>query len=127
VVTHRGVEQFAATVMGCKNSVQHQQKLMDRRVLSKLSWRGASCYVDDIVIYAETFEKFLVMADEVFRILSDLGITLKPRKCYLGFHSIELLGYLVDRLGLTATWSPTTPSELPRCRPAKPPSSSSHC
>jgi transposase InsO family protein len=103
VVTHRGVEQFATTVMGCKNSVQHQQKLMDRRVLSKLSWRGASCYVDDIVIYAETFEKFLQMADEVFRILSDLGITLKARKCYLGFHSIELLGYLVDRLGLTTT------------------------
>jgi hypothetical protein len=103
VVTHRGVEQFATTVMGCKNSVQHQQKLMDRRVLSKLSWRGASCYVDDIVIYAETFQNFLHMADEVFRILSDLGITSKARKCYLGFHSIELLGYLVDRLGLTTT------------------------
>jgi hypothetical protein len=41
VVTHRGVEQFATTVMDCKNSVQHQQKLMDRRVLSKPSWRGA--------------------------------------------------------------------------------------
>jgi hypothetical protein len=105
VVTHRGVEQFATTVMGCKNSVQHQQKLMDRRVLSKLSWTGASCYVDDIVIYAETFQKFLQMTDEVFCILSDLGITLKARKCYLGFHSIELLGYLVDRLGLTTTES----------------------
>jgi hypothetical protein len=39
----------------------------------------------------------------VFRILSDLGITLKARKCYLGFHSLELLGYLVDRLGLMTT------------------------
>jgi hypothetical protein len=103
VVTHRGVEQFATTVMGCKNSVQHQQKLMDKRVLSKLSWRGASCYVDDIVIYAATFQDFLHMTDEVFRVLSDLGITLKARKCYLGFHSVELLGYLVDRLGLTTT------------------------
>jgi hypothetical protein len=105
VVTHRGVEQFATTVMGCKNSVQHQQKLMDKRVLSKLSWRGASCYVDDIVIYAATFQEFLHMTDEVFRVLSDLGITLKARKCFLGFHSIELLGYLVDRLGLTTTES----------------------
>jgi hypothetical protein len=42
-------------------------------------------------------------ANEVFRILSDLGITLKARKCYLGFHSLELLGYLVDRLGLMTT------------------------
>jgi hypothetical protein len=103
VVTHRGVEQFATTVMGCKNSIQPQQKLMDRKVLSKLSWRGAACYVDDIVIFADTFEKFLHIADEVFRVLSDLGITLKAKKCYLGFHSIELLGYLGDSLGLTTT------------------------
>jgi hypothetical protein len=109
VVTHRGVEQFATTVMGCKNSVQHQQKLMDRGVLSKLSWRGASCYFDDIVIYAATFQDFLRMNDEAFRVLSDLGITLKARKCYLGFHSVELLGYLVDRLGLTTTESKSDP------------------
>jgi hypothetical protein len=76
---------------------------MDKRVLSKLSWRGASCYVDDIVIYAESFQNFLHITDEVFRLLSDLGVTLKAKKCFLGFHSIELLGYLVDRLGLTTT------------------------
>jgi hypothetical protein len=105
VITHRGVQRFATTVMGCKNSVQHQQRLMDKRVLSKLSWRGASCYVDDIVLYAESFDKFLHITDEVFRLLSDLAITLKARKCFLGFHSVELLGYLVDRLGLTTTES----------------------
>jgi hypothetical protein len=105
VVTHRGVKQFATSIMGGKTSVQHQQKLMDRRLIAKLSWRGASCYVDDIVLYAPTFAKFLEITDEVFRILSDLGITLKAKKCFLGFHSIELLGYLVDRLGLTTTES----------------------
>jgi hypothetical protein len=98
------VEQFATSIMGGKTSVQHQQRLMDRRLISKLSWRGASCYVDDIVLYAPTFQKFLEITDEVFRILSDLGITLKA-KCFLGFHSVELLGYLVDRLGLTTTES----------------------
>jgi hypothetical protein len=105
VVTHRGVEQFATSVMGGKTSVQHQQRLMDRRLIAQLSWRGASCYVDDIVIYAPTFQEFLSITDEVFRILSDLGITLKAKKCFLGFHSVELLGYLVDRLGLTTTES----------------------
>ena len=50
VVTHRGHEQFAVTVMGCKTSVQHQQRLMDEELIAKLSWRGASVYVDDIVL-----------------------------------------------------------------------------
>jgi hypothetical protein len=89
--------------MGGKTSVQHQEKLMDRRLIAKLSWRGASCYVDDIVLYVPTFRKFLDITDEVFQILSDLGITLNAKKCFLGFHSIELLGYLVDRLGLSTT------------------------
>jgi hypothetical protein len=43
VVTHRGVEQFATSVIGGKTSVQHQQRLMDKRLIAQLSWRGASC------------------------------------------------------------------------------------
>jgi hypothetical protein len=105
VVTHTGVQQFATSVMGGKTSVQHQQRLLNRHLISQLSWRGASCYLDDIVIYAPTFQNFLEITDEVFRILSDLGITLKAKKCFLGFQLIELLGYLVDRLGLTTTES----------------------
>jgi len=38
--------------MGGKTSVQQQQRLMDVRLIQKLSWRGASGYVDDMVMYA---------------------------------------------------------------------------
>jgi len=87
--------------MGGKTSVQHQQPLMDTMLIQRVSWRGASCYVDNIVMYAPSFAEFLGMADEVFSILGNLGITLKAKKCFLGFHSLEILGYLVDLLGLT--------------------------
>jgi hypothetical protein len=104
VVTHRGVEQFATTVMGCKNAVQHQQKLMDRRgVVKALLARSSLATWMTSSSMLKRFQNFLHKADEVFRILSNLGITLKARKCYLCFHSIELLGYLVDRLGLTTS------------------------
>ena len=101
ITTHRGREIFNVSIMGGKTSVQHQQRLMDTRVIQRLSWRGASCYVNDIVMYAPSFAMFLGIVDEVFSILGNLGITLKARKCFLGFHSLEILGYLVDRLGLT--------------------------
>lgn len=38
---------------------------------------------------------------QVFRLFSDLGITLKPRKSYLGYPNITLLGQHVDAFGLT--------------------------
>jgi len=101
ISTHRGCEVFNVSIMGGETSVQHQQHLMDTRLIQHLSWQGASCYVDDIVMYAPTFTKFLGIVDEVFSILGNLGITLKAKKCFLGFHSLEILGYLVDCLGLT--------------------------
>jgi len=101
ISTHRGRKVFNVSIMGGKSSVQHQQCLMDTKLIQRLSWRGASCYVDDIVMYAPSFGKFLGIVDEVFSILGNLGITLKAKKCFLGFHSLEILGYLVDRLGLT--------------------------
>jgi len=101
ISTHRGREIFNVSIMGGKTSVQHQQRLMDTRLIQRLSWHGASCYVDDIVMYAPSFAKFVGVVDEVFSILRNLGITLKAKKCFLGFHSLEILGYLVDRLGLT--------------------------
>jgi len=101
ISTHRGREVFNVSIMGGNTSVQHQQRLMDTKLIQRLSWRGASCYVDDIVMYAPSFAKFLGIVDEVFSILGNLGITLKAKKCFLGFHSLEILGYLVDRLGIT--------------------------
>ena len=92
---------FNVAIMGGKTSVQHQQRLMDTRLIQRLSWRGVSYYVDNIIMYAPSFAEFLGMADEVFSILENLCITLRAKKCFLGFHSLEILGYLVDRLGLT--------------------------
>ena len=50
ISTQRGREIFNVSIMGGKTSVQHQQRLMDTRLIQRLSWRGASCYVDDIVM-----------------------------------------------------------------------------
>jgi len=97
VISHRGHEQFAVTMMGYK-------RLMDK-AFAGLTWRVVSVYVDDICIYADTFAEFLPACEEVFTILSNLGITLKAKKCFLGFHSLELLGYLGDRFGITTTAS----------------------
>jgi len=47
-------------------------------------------------MYAPAFADFLGIVDEVFSIPGNLGITLKAKKCILGFHSLEILGYLVD-------------------------------
>ena len=62
-----------------------------------------ACFVDDLITFSNTYYQHLQDLDEVITILENLGLTLKARKTFLGFKSLELLGYLVDRLGLTTT------------------------
>jgi len=71
ISTHRGREVFNVSIMGGKTSVQHQQCLMDTKLIQHLSWQGVSCYVDDIIMYAPSFAKFLGIVDEVFSILGN--------------------------------------------------------
>jgi len=43
ITTLMGREVFNVSIMGGKTSVQHQQRLMDTRLIQHLSWRGTSC------------------------------------------------------------------------------------
>jgi len=41
ISTHRGREVFNVSIMVGKTSVQHQQRLMNTKLIQRLSWRGA--------------------------------------------------------------------------------------
>jgi hypothetical protein len=66
-----------------------------------------ACFLHDLITFSDSYLQHLSDLDEVFRILEDLGLTLKARETFLGFCSLKLLGYLFDRLGLTTTESKT--------------------
>jgi hypothetical protein len=99
VVTHRGLEYFKVAPFGFTNSPAHMQRFMDTRLRELRNC--VRCYIDDIVIFSRTFEEHLQHLTAVMRILADAGLYLSPRKCHLAYHSVKLLGRLVDRLGLS--------------------------
>jgi len=61
----------------------------------------ARVYIDDIVIFSQTFQNHLQHLREVFILLKKLHIVLNPKKSYLGLPIIDLLGQKVSSLGLT--------------------------
>ena len=102
IVSHRGHEQFAVAPMGFKNSVQHNQKFYDK-LFKGLSWRIVCVYVDDIAVFSGNFKDHLYHLEEVLSIMKDAGLTLRAKKAHVGYGSVEVLGYKVDRLGLSNT------------------------
>lgn len=101
VASHRGQETFKVAVMGYKNSSAYVQRMIDRILRKQRLYDRA--YVNDIVIFSNTFKEHLEHLRHVFNKLNQMGICLSPEKSYLAYPSVQLLGQRVNALGLATT------------------------
>lgn len=92
---HLGLYQFKRMPFGLRNSPSIFQRIM-QGVLSPYLWLFALVYIDDIVVFSSSWENHLVHLDKVLGAIAKAGITLSPKKCYIGFSSILLLGQKVS-------------------------------
>lgn len=101
IVSHRGSEHFNVAAMGFKNSVPYVQRKMDGFLRPYRHF--ARCYIDDIVIFSRTAEEHFQHLRTIFALFARLKVTLEPKKSFLGYPSVTLLGQKVDGFGLTTT------------------------
>lgn len=101
VISYRGQERYNVAIMGFKNSPSYVQRQMDRILRPHRDY--AYCYIDDIVIFSKTFEDHLIHLQAVFGLLDSYNITLDPKKSFLGYPSVPLLGQRVDAFGMTTS------------------------
>lgn len=98
--THRGQEILNVAGMGCKNSVQHIQRQGDL-ILKDMSF--ACVYVDDFVVYSTTFEAHVEHLKLFFRRLDEYNFSIPPKKTFVGYQTVKLLGQRVDAFGYAST------------------------
>ena len=51
--------------------------------------------IDDVLIFSITFDEHVLMLKEVLRRLRDAGLTARPTKCFVGYHSLDFLGHMI--------------------------------
>ena len=73
---------------GAMNAPVTFQRLM-HRVLRGLTLHQCRVYVDDLFIFAKTFDKHLEHLENVFIRLRDAYIKLKPEKCRFGDNELS--------------------------------------
>jgi len=98
-ITHRGQEWFNMVPTGACGSPSHMQRKMDKKLKKHKIY--ARCYIDDVVVFLRTYAEHIQHIRAVLTTLSEMGCTLSPDKCYLGYHSVKLLGHVVNRFGLS--------------------------
>ena len=98
--THNGHYAFNTMPFGLANSPATFQRLMDL-VLSGLHWSHCLVYLDDIIVFASSFEEHLKRLDTVLGRIASAGLTLKPSKCQWLKKSVKFLGHIVSDKGVT--------------------------
>lgn len=70
------------------------------QVLRHLNLIHCLVYLDDIAVFADTFENHLERLDAVLRALQTAGLKLNPAKCTFATSNLCYLGHLIDNEGI---------------------------
>ncbi len=65
-------------------------------VLAGLKWQTCLVYLDDVVVFARTFEDHIERLKQVLEAIRTVGLTLKPQKCRFGYEELKFLGHVVN-------------------------------
>jgi len=96
--TRRVLFQFTRMPFGLSNAPSTFCRLM-HIVLSDFLYIQCLCYLDDIIVFADSPEQLIERLDNVNR-LRHYGLKAKPSKCVLFKSPIDFLGYLVSADGI---------------------------
>ena len=94
-----GLYQFTVLPFGIATAPSIFQRAMDL-VLLGLKYYKCLVYLDDIIIYSQTFPQHLLDLQAVLDRLNGRHMTVKITKCDLAASSLEFLGHDLDRYGI---------------------------
>ena len=98
--TWMGTYEWLRVAMGLKGAPSWFQQQIETKVLGGLIHNICELYIDDIIIYANTYEEFLQNFEAVLKRLKEYNITISPKKCKLLMTEIEYVGYVIDTTGI---------------------------
>jgi len=81
--------------MGLKGAPSAFQRFMTN-IFADLMYQGVLVFIDDILIYSETWEEHLKLVDEVLRRLQEHNLQAKVGKCRFGSKETKYLGSIVS-------------------------------
>ncbi|TPX29986.1 hypothetical protein SmJEL517_g06300, partial [Synchytrium microbalum] len=98
-VTHEGLYEFLVMPFGLTNAPATFQRVMDMALVG-LKWQCCLVYLDDIIVFSNTFDQHLQDIEKVLKRLLEQGLSLKASKCNFCAEEVEYLGHIVSRHGI---------------------------
>lgn len=65
-------------------------------VLALMNWKDCFVYIDDVLIWSETFSEHFRKLELVFKAFERAGLQIKDRKCHVCCFLIAYLGHILS-------------------------------
>ncbi|GFX19047.1 retrovirus-related Pol polyprotein from transposon opus [Trichonephila clavipes] len=98
-ITPVGLYEFKVMPFGLCNAPATFERMMDN-LLRHFKWTMCLCYLDDIIVFSETFEDHLIRLRLVLKCLQEAGLKLNSKKCLFAAQEVKILGHLVSSNGV---------------------------
>ena len=80
IITHMGVYEYMRMPFGYKNDPSHFQRMMDEEFAEMIREGWLIIYIDDIIIFTETFEDHLEKLERVLLKCQEMNMTISMKK-----------------------------------------------
>ena len=100
-ISYRDVERFKVVFIGYTNSFLYIQHFIDRTL--KLYCKYYRVFIDDVVIFSDTFKDYNKYLRTVFSLFEEKNININLKKLFIGYLSVELFGFYIDVFGIYFT------------------------
>lgn len=98
-ITPFGLYEYQKLPFGVCTGAQILSRLMER-VLNGIKMKFAYNYLDDLVIYSDTFGEHIKHIHEVLHRLRKAGLTVNPKKMSVALGEIKFLGHIISSGGV---------------------------
>ncbi|MBW0472728.1 hypothetical protein O181_012443 [Austropuccinia psidii MF-1] len=100
IICHMGISEYTRMPCGIKNSPAHFQRIMDTILQEKILECWMIVYIDDIIIYSETWEDHVQYMDRVISKCTPINIKISLMKSNSGQQELLELGHEVSGLSM---------------------------
>jgi len=94
-----GFYEFNKMPFGLSNSPATYQRLMEE-CLGDFNMKICVIYLDDLIIFSDSFEQHLERLNMILTRLKECGIKLSPEKCFFIQRKVHFLGHVVGEDGI---------------------------
>ena len=99
IATHLGLHEWTVTPFGLGGAPSHFSRCM-ATLLAGMSYKNAMAFIDDVLVYSETFQDHVNDLIEFFQRLRKFHVSLKAVKCQFFATSATYLGFTLTKEGL---------------------------